>query len=410
MKKLSDLNGAIYLFPFTVEAAIALQVLRDNGYEVSGIFDNSERLKGKIYEDVNFFSPSSDADIVIICGYKHYEKAKMFRQSILFDELITFSDFEKAYPKINQALFCEIAPRQRIRIERFQYEIDSYLFDDDGREIEYSTDGIVLSQVQVCVTTKCTLRCRDCTDLMQYYAQPYHVPFASVIRDIEMLFSKVHFIRVLGIYGGETFLYPHFAELLDWLNARRDKFGMINTAVNGTVMPSDDLCRALRSTKAVVMISDYGAFSIRKNDIINKLREKEVFCQTMQFQKDIKWYPYGRPVYDINESDTELDEKFLNCSSRLVCNHLYRGKFYYCAFIAHMEELFGIPYHAKNSIDLSVTDKQTLQEYVLSQKYVDACRYCTSTAHTLEGFEPAIQMKGTLQCKNFSETYVEKNQ
>lgn len=68
--------------------------------------------------------------------------------------------------------------------------------------------GIVdIPYVEIVLTTKCTLRCEHCCNLMQYFTPKaqYVGTLENIIESLEQLCSKVSSINRLRLIGGEPF-------------------------------------------------------------------------------------------------------------------------------------------------------------------------------------------------------------
>lgn len=73
---------------------------------------------------------------------------------------------------------------------------------------------LFIYQIEMVVTTKCSLRCKDCSNLMQYYKSPYHVDIKKNLKALKNLLDNVDEIGTLTFLGGEPLLYPDLVELL----------------------------------------------------------------------------------------------------------------------------------------------------------------------------------------------------
>ena len=55
-------------------------------------------------------------------------------------------------------------------------------------------DNKFLHSVDIVISEKCTLNCKDCANLMQYYEDAKNIDFEMVVRDFENLVSKIDHI------------------------------------------------------------------------------------------------------------------------------------------------------------------------------------------------------------------------
>ena len=75
----------------------------------------------------------------------------------------------------------------------------------------------VLKSIDVQITEKCSLRCKDCSNLMQYYERPVNDDldkmFLALDRFIECI-DKIYEFRVLG---GDPFMNKELHKIIDKL-------------------------------------------------------------------------------------------------------------------------------------------------------------------------------------------------
>ncbi len=224
------------------------------------------------------------------------------------------------------------------------------------------------------VTTKCSLKCKNCNNLMPCYQHPYDVPAEEVIRDLNRLLLGVDLIVKLSLIGGEPFLYPDLIRVLDAV-ADNPKVMYVSLTTNGTILPKEDLIQKLRNPKVIVQISDYGVKTQKIPELIRILEENGI-----KYVPDkVKVWVSPGGTENRGKSREQLSKEYLSCFSSKYCRTLLRGKFYLCARGAHLYDLG----YMKETHDLyDIRKKQsrrdfrrTLRDYMLSD-YAEACNYC----------------------------------
>ena len=90
----------------------------------------------------------------------------------------------------------------------------------------------------------CSLRCEDCCDLIPRVKRPYRLSPDEAARDLENLLRGLDLCVQVDLTDGEAFLYPDLAELIERV-AAHPKVLIVEMVTNGTVMPSEDVLRAL---------------------------------------------------------------------------------------------------------------------------------------------------------------------
>lgn len=81
---------------------------------------------------------------------------------------------------------------------------------------------LCLNHLNIPITTRCNLKCRDCTSMMPYYSKfsrHWDVDVDKLLKNINKLLDGLDTIADVVLYGGEPFLFPEseLCRLLDGL-------------------------------------------------------------------------------------------------------------------------------------------------------------------------------------------------
>lgn len=252
--------------------------------------------------------------------------------------------------------------------------------------------NFILPALEVFITEKCTLRCRDCSHLIPYYTNREHYDLKRIIDSLENVLKVVTYIEDLIILGGEPFLYPDLIDLLVW-GDKKSKIGKMTIISNGTVMPSNKLIEIMKATGTRIRISNYGKHSIKLDEIRRVCEEKEISC----FINNEEWIDMGK-IENHHYSIAELKEIFEDCPFAFDML-LLKGRLYRCAHIAHLFNLGKVSDEKKEYVDFTeLTEEQIerkkieLEEY-LHCEYLQTCTYCKGIKNSIKGIEPAIQLR-----------------
>lgn len=232
------------------------------------------------------------------------------------------------------------------------------------------------------ITECCSLKCRDCSNLMQYYQCPEQLSSEDVIRDLSRLFEAFR-VRELKILGGEPFVNQKvLIEVLDYLSGEPgDKVDVINIITNGTIVPREECLDAIKANpKTVVTFSNYGKASSSQDEFITVCKEKGI--RHTVIDGSFYWLDFGRPV-EYSESEEFVKRQYKHCYNRKNCNTLFRGGFYSCPRQAHGIRLGLIPDDGNGYVDLNdprLKSPDDLKKAVLGvvrrKEPIGACRYC----------------------------------
>ena len=234
---------------------------------------------------------------------------------------------------------------------------------------------VFMDMLEIPVTAKCTLRCKHCANLMQYYKNPQHVAFEQIRRDFLAAMNSVDFVGTVSILGGEPFTYPFLPRLLRLLAMKRGKMDTIMIVTNGTIIPKPSVLHSIYKAGAIVHISDYGALSRRKDDLIHALKEHKIPYRVRRYMWKIQSAILPEP--DVNSEITR--KKHSACTMR--CSSLLNGRLYSCPFLANGDVLGVFPLSPENYVDILDTDEENNRAQML--RFIErsvvppGCAYCS---------------------------------
>ena len=245
---------------------------------------------------------------------------------------------------------------------------------------------LTLRRLAVIPTLRCTLRCRLCCNSVPLYDNPPFLPVNEVIADTMAAFDLADRIEWIQLVGGEIFLYPELAALIDAIAGRREQFDRLVLMTNGTLLPPPGAAEALArlAPACEVQISDYGPLSRRVRELEALLAGYGVPSQTKVFHGDLQHY--GGWVDNTSYADRgwsreEQKEIFDSCWQIKMRNyHMYEGKLHPCIRSLFGLDLGKIPVPAEEYVDVRDLSRsreekrETLAR--LADRPLTACRYC----------------------------------
>ena len=241
-----------------------------------------------------------------------------------------------------------------------------------GRIKDLLPGRLWVDKVDVCITTKCNMRCDGCDHLIPYYKEPAHLDKDRVIASIRKLDEAADRIFHLNILGGEPFLDPDLKYILEAVPS--EKCDVVQIVTNATVIPSDpELIDVMRRKKVVVLMSGYSQTEKVRNAFIEMLTREGIAYRVYY----PVWTDFGAPQ-DYHHSRSELKRQFFACGES--CHNLRDGKLYACFRSSHGSALGLVPCEKDEYVDLlNNTTKQNrkeLRRLIWRRKPLAACQYC----------------------------------
>ncbi|MFP3153306.1 hypothetical protein LQZ18_02520 [Lachnospiraceae bacterium ZAX-1] len=254
---------------------------------------------------------------------------------------------------------------------------------------------LAIDKMSLVVTTRCDLKCKLCDEFI-----PQHKPFADMTLDEERmllnaLFSVADYVKLLHLSGGgEPFLHPQLAEMIDIACEYADKFDELMVFTNSTIAISSKLLDAFvrNKEKLIVHCSNYGLMPERSEMLYQTLRENGIKHRITKYYGDDQdyggWVDFG-DWESRNRTADELSSIFVNCGITRIMYGNWRtrdGTVHWCQRSQRGMELGLIPDCPDDYVNLlddtSIEEKLEKFREIMSTSYLSACNYCSGNHGT----------------------------
>ncbi len=186
-----------------------------------------------------------------------------------------------------------------------EYAVNTCLLCHDNYLIP---DKLFLRSVDVIITERCSLRCRDCSNLMRYYKNPADCDTKEIMQIIDRFCTIVDVVNEFRVIGGEPFMNKE-AHLVIKRLIDEPKVKKVVIYTNGTIIPRDEQIEVLKNKKVLFIITDYGALSRNLNALTQKLSINDIVYFV---QKVGRWTDCSK-IGKHNRSIEQQREIFRNC-------------------------------------------------------------------------------------------------
>lgn len=151
-----------------------------------------------------------------------------------------------------------------------EYAVGTCLLCHDGY---LNPDKLFLRSVDIVITERCSLKCKDCSNLMQYYKKPISYNIKELIQFIDLFCAFIDEVNEFRVIGGEPFMNKEFHLIIKRL-IDESKVKRIVIYTNGTIIPKEDTIEYLKDKKVLFFITDYGIFSKKLKVLVKMLQQK----------------------------------------------------------------------------------------------------------------------------------------
>lgn len=372
-------NEAVMIYGATVGGKVIYQCLEKEGINVKCFVDR--KMAGTKFCGVTVEHPKvlkQEKGILLIAVTRAFKSVCQYLEEIKFNR--AFSCVNLIEGK-NESDF-KYEENEQVSITDFIVKYPLYVN-------EVNKNALVLPTLEVFITERCTLRCRDCSHLIKLYSCPKDYDINVTIECLQNCLEAVDYIKEVIILGGEPLLHKELSRLLEWCSQTK-KIGDVTIISNGTVIPNIELLEVIKKTKSRLRLSDYGKWSNKINEVKKLCKEWGITCFVLrELWTDMG--PIGKHEYGMEE----MKSIFTDCPFAFDFL-LLNGKLCRCAHVAHLNNLSVIDSSDHDSIDFTKFPENIAQKRdelwrYMNIDYLEGCRYCNGIKNSIQGIEPAIQ-------------------
>lgn len=269
--------------------------------------------------------------------------------------------------------------------------------------------------LELVLTTKCTMRCQSCNNLMQYFSptQQYAATLKGLSDALNALFEKVDSIQRLRIIGGEPLLFNDLPKLVAFLDKQKQikTFSLVS---NATIDFKPELLKALSKARKLrkITISDYSLspnlkLHLHHESIFKNLKKYKIAYSLDSSGEDAKWSDPGK-IYKRNRPKKEIIRNFIACKMPCVSlmssegirvdndeEKLSKGAIFVCPVASSLSRLKGLDEFKGDFVNLEDKKERFFSFY--AQDFFKACDYCHDMWKDKKPIAVAIQTEDILK-------------
>lgn len=277
------------------------------------------------------------------------------------------------------------------------YDIYKRQYSLPANFVEYAVNTAILCQdsylspkklfmrsVDIIITERCSLRCKDCSNLMRHYKNPKDCDTKKLMKEIDQFCDVIDEINEFRVLGGEPFMNKDVHVIIKRL-IDEPKASKVVIYTNGTIVPREEQIKAMRSDKVLFIITDYGKLSRNITELAKKLSANSI---QFYIQKVGGWTDCSK-IEKHSRSPKAQKEIFQKCCAKNTFT-LSDGKLFRCPFSANANRLNAFP--AQDYVDIFSNDsKEKIKALILNKSPLASCDYCSGRSFDDPEIVPAIQ-------------------
>ena len=403
LKKIQNSKEKNYLIIFGAGTIgkLTLEALKIKNIKVDFFCDSDVRKQDKEIDKIKIISPNDldklgkSIDIFVSTNYFSsivpLLENKGFKNLYKSTELLENLDIEKFYKKV------VIKGNGHLEPLKLKREIDFY--NEMGRKDDYViNDKLNIKTIDIQVTEKCSLKCKDCSNLMQYYQRPKDSELELLLKSVEKIMSAVDSLEEFRVLGGDPFMNKELHKIINKL-VTYEKCKKVVVYTNARFVPKGDNLNCLKNKKVILDITNYGPTSPANDKFIEVAKKENIAFTSFRCTT---WQDCGRIMPFSNKKEKELEHLFNNCCNSDLISLLH-GKLYRCPFSANGVNLKAIPQNESDEVNLmndNLTNKELrdqIKKLCYDKKYLTACSYCNGRDYSSVNVPSALQTKKPLE-------------
>jgi hypothetical protein len=265
---------------------------------------------------------------------------------------------------------------------------------------------VFLRSVDIIITERCSLKCKDCANLMQYYERPRNVPLDLIYQSIDALCALADEIMEMRVIGGDAFMNKNWPQVVKKLTGE-PKIKRVLIYTNGAIVPAVDTVPVLKHPKALSIVTDYGLLSRNMGKLRVFFAEHGIAHRILSFDS---WLDCAS-VEKHNRTPDDNVRVYQECCAKNMLS-LSDGKLFRCPFAANADRLAASPEFPADYVNVLsekagddiATRRQELVDYVLHKDVLSICDYCNGRPLAGKEVEPAMQIEKPLTYQHYPRT------
>jgi MoaA/NifB/PqqE/SkfB family radical SAM enzyme len=407
---LRQTKSPIYIFGSDIAGKAVAKLLEGDGFQIQGFLDNNQN---KCFVEIGgvyvFHSDSLDEinkNAVILIASTYIADIIAQIEALGFQNWAPISFLVDHHKHADYRALIEGDLQKNHAGGEFTKDFVDFTIDNMvNSQKKYLDESLLfIRSVDLVLTEKCSLKCKDCANLMQYYENPINIQKQELIEDLEDLMTVADEVNEIRIIGGEPLMNKDFHEV----SLKAASYKNVNKVViytNGTICPPDPKLEQLKNDKVFVFITTYGELSRNADKLRLKLEE---FGIQHNCQPAYGWTECGG-IAVRERTPNQNREIFKNCCAKHFTT-MTDGKLFRCPFSANVERLMAIPKangdfisvrHARDKPEQLKALKKKLRWFLREKPFLSACDSCNGRTYGDPEITPGIQTKIPLEYSIF---------
>lgn len=261
-----------------------------------------------------------------------------------------------------------------------------------------------LGRTVLCVTQRCTLKCKLCLAFIPYYEAPMDMKLKEAESVLKEYFGLIHSVGVFTVTGGEPLMNKDLASIMELVYSYLPQIRKsVDFVTNGTLEIPEKILDIFEKNAAhtKVVLSDYGCLSTKIKEIEEKLKERNIPYRISNFHGDdlyfdgwIDFTDHSKKIFTLEERDRHSQQCIHSVGKYFLINE---GELHSCSRSYWRMREGIIPKNKEEYVPLldqniSKEEKRKSLIHMLNQKSSTSCAHCVGLKNDVPRHYPAEQL------------------
>jgi len=256
-------------------------------------------------------------------------------------------------------------------------------------------ERLTVQSVDLMITEKCSMKCRDCSNLMQYYEHPENGDLAEMYAMIDGLCAQMDEPYEFRVIGGEPFMHKELHLVVEHACAI-DKVQKVSIFTNATIVPREHQWSALRHPKVRLFITDYDELSRNRVRLIEELERHGIAYVS---ERANGWTDCAS-LTKHNRTIAQNEAIWNACCAKNLAT-LADGRLYRCPFAANAHKLQAVPDYKDDYLVIADSDREQVRSFLRDKTRIETCDHCNGRSYGDKVITPGVQTAKPLLYKKY---------
>ena len=248
-----------------------------------------------------------------------------------------------------------------------------------------------MQSVDLIITERCSMKCKDCSNLMQYYERPENADLNEMMATIDKFCDEMDEIYEFRVIGGEPFMNKELHLVVEKLTSK-ENVKKVAIFTNATIVPREHQWAALEHEKVRLFLTDYDDLSRNIVPFKAALHDRGIPYVS---EKANGWTDCAA-LDKHHRSEADQVKIFQACCAKNLAT-LHDGFLFRCPFSANVTKLRAVPDYPGDAIEIAKTSKEEIRRFLREKPYIQACDHCSGRSYGDPVITPAVQTKVPLK-------------